>query len=223
MQVIPISLGMVKTYLIKGEVNSILVDTGIPGSAGKILEALAKNSVDPRTISLIIITHNHTDHVGELKKLKELTGAKVAVHRNGAGSLKLGKSEAVNPTGLLGRILMNFFGEPKLDTIEPEILIGEELQLEPYGVGGRIIHTPGHTPGSVSILLSNGEAIIGDMVIGRSTSKGTKASYPMFATDLTELKKSLQKIVAYAPKTIYTSHGDTCTAEAVGRLISKLQ
>lgn len=220
-QVFPISLGMVKAYLIKGKGN-VLVDAGLPGKADAILAGLKNHNVDPKDISLIIVSHNHTDHVGDLHRLREITGAKVAIHKNEADALRQGKTSPVNPVSLFGKIVTKFFKNPEFKAVDPEILIEDELDLNEFGVSGKVIHTPGHTPGSVTVLLSNGEAIVGDMFSCKNTGKGSKATSPIFATDLKELKETLYKLVQLSPRVIYTSHGVSCSAEAVKELADKL-
>jgi hydroxyacylglutathione hydrolase len=61
----------------------------------------------------------------------------------------------------------------EFDEVEPEILVDEEMDLLEFGVNGRIVHTPGHTSGSISLLLDSGEAFVGDLAINwMSGSRG---------------------------------------------------
>ena len=76
-----INLGFVKTFLIKGE-KYILVDTGMTNSFEKIKKFLDRNQINPKDISLLILTHNHLDHFGGLNEMKALTGAKVLELQN---------------------------------------------------------------------------------------------------------------------------------------------
>ncbi|WP_322786955.1 MBL fold metallo-hydrolase [Paraburkholderia sprentiae] len=66
---------MVHCHLIIGEEGCVLVDTGTPGSEDKIERALAKHGRGFRDVSLIVVTHAHTDHAGAAARLRELTGA----------------------------------------------------------------------------------------------------------------------------------------------------
>lgn len=61
--VIPLKLGLVKSFIIKGY-KSVIVDTGYPGNGNKILHCLQENLIKPTDISLIIIIHGHIDHYG---------------------------------------------------------------------------------------------------------------------------------------------------------------
>ncbi|MBE3134759.1 MAG: MBL fold metallo-hydrolase, partial [Acidobacteria bacterium] len=61
--VIPVSLGFVKAFLVRGR-KTIVIDTGTRGSGRKILAALERLGVKPRSVSLILLTHGHADHIG---------------------------------------------------------------------------------------------------------------------------------------------------------------
>jgi hydroxyacylglutathione hydrolase len=213
-QVIPIPLGHVMAFLIKGK-RSILVDTGVPGSEQKILSALAANGVAPKDISLILITHCHSDHFGSLPALKEQIGAKVAIQKSEAEALTQGVSVAVVPAGILGHIFKLFITlsrNPKIAGVKPDILVDRELSLEEFGVQGKVIATPGHTAGSVSVILASGEALIGDLLM--AFRKGA-LKYPVFAQNLEQVTKSLKLVMDHAPNKIYASHGGMVAAEVV--------
>ena len=205
-QVIPIPLTMTQAFLVKGE-RPILVDAGNPGDARHILKALRAHEVSPDELSLIILTHCHVDHFGGLLELRQSTKAKVAIHKAEAEALRQGNNSELYPAGLLGRILRLFITEQtKLPGIQPDMLIDHQLDLEQFGVAGKVFSTPGHTSGSLSIMLANDEVIIGDLVFGGFLRKHTP-KYPWFVTDMEHLHKSLRFLVGMRPKTMYASHG----------------
>ena len=205
-EVISIPLGFVQAFLIKGN-QPILVDAGTPGSEEKILKKITASGVNPEEIPLIIITHDHFDHFGSVHSLKERTGAKVAVHKLDSENLIKGELPELNPISFKGRLARVFASMgSKIEGLTPDIILDDETDLNDFGVSGKIIHTPGHTPGSVSIILDSGEAIIGDLIMGGFILRG-RPNYPMFGYDLNHLKASLNRILAYQPKKIYTSHG----------------
>jgi glyoxylase-like metal-dependent hydrolase (beta-lactamase superfamily II) len=109
--------------------------------------------------------------------------------------------------------------------IAPDVKFEHELHLAEYGVAGKVIHTPGHTAGSVSVMLDNGEAIIGDTLRGGYLGGTLFRHKPLihyFAEDLTQIKPSLEKIMAYNPQTIYVGHGGALSADSVRRFMQKL-
>jgi hydroxyacylglutathione hydrolase len=214
--VIPISLSTGKAFLLKGE-RCVLVDTGLPGNAARILNELSANGVNPEDVSLILITHSHRDHSGSVVELRERTGAKVAVHRLDAEALRLGVDTDLRPYGVKGRFAKLIpLKQPKVEGIEADIVIEDEMNLEEFGVKGMVIPTPGHTSGSISIILDSGDAIIGDLIMGKFVIGGSPA-YPFYAYDISELRKSIRKILALGPKKVHVSHGGPFDPEDILR------
>lgn len=203
---IPISLGMVKVFLLKGE-RSILVDTGNPGSERKILDALAAHGVAPQEISLVLITHSHLDHFGSLPALKNIINAPVAIQADDAAALRDGVNQELHPTSLLGEIFLKIIPQSKkFPGVEPDIIIEQKLDLDEFGVQGTAVSTPGHTSGSTSIFLESGEVLIGDLIMGGIFRPKTP-HYPWFASDVNQVKHSLRTILQRQPTIVHTSHG----------------
>lgn len=74
-----IPVGICNCYLLRGE-RTILIDAGAPMGMGSFVSRLKQLHVDPKEISLILLTHGHWDHIASLAPIREMTGAKVAVH-----------------------------------------------------------------------------------------------------------------------------------------------
>jgi hydroxyacylglutathione hydrolase len=206
--IIPIPLGMVSTFLINGE-RSILVDTGMHGSEQRILKIINQYNIAYKDISLIVITHGHNDHFGSASKIREIINAPIAIHTLDAEAFRqnVNLRQYTIPTGNLGKFFNLILRQSAPRTnIEPDILIENELDLAPFGITGKIIHTPGHTPGSISILLSNGDAIIGDVLM-KDFLHHRKLMYPFYASDFAALKDSLNTILLTAKGKLWLSHG----------------
>lgn len=214
--VIPIPLGMVTAYLIKGP-KPILIDTGYPGNEGIILQRMVDLGMDPQSLSLIILTHGHDDHFGSAAALREATGAKIVVHEADAGNLRRGYNGRLAPFGKLGRFLSLFVAEEGIQRngFEPDIVISDTLNLHEYGIPGVVIPTPGHTPGSVSVILENGEVIIGDLMMAFVRTR--RPGYPIWVYDSEQVKESIQKVMSYQPTKIYASHGGPFKPRKVGK------
>lgn len=213
-----IALKRVKSFLIKGQ-KLILVDAGNPDDGKAILEHIRDRSIHPEEIDVILVTHAHPDHAGGLKELIEATNARVLVQHKGADNLKEGKSQSAEPTNMSGKIVKTFLPSTELPQIEPNIIISGKYDLNKVGVEGKIIHTPGHTPDSISIILNSREAIVGDLIMGGFIRKGTP-KYPIFANDLEKVKESIEKVLAHNPKVIYTSHGGPFKKEDIEERLS---
>ncbi len=218
-EVIPLSLGITTAYLIKGS-KCVLVDSGNAGSASRILKQLSSRDIEPGQISLIVLTHGHTDHTGDLLLLKEKTGAPVAAHRDEVDALRRGANLHLKAIGLSGRLIRRFTKEKVAgQEMEPDILVNKEMDLKPYGVKGKIIATPGHTPGSLSLVLPGGEVIVGDLVMG-GLLRRKSPRLPFFAHDIKRLERSIKMILKLKPTTIYAAHGGPFNLESVGHKIN---
>jgi hydroxyacylglutathione hydrolase len=219
--VIQISLGWANAFVIRGK-RPVLVDTGYPGSAPAIIDKLTQNGVDPGWLSLILITHGHSDHFGSAAEIKKQTGAPIAVHKLDAEALIKGQDPSLKPTGFIGRMFLPLLerrGPATAPPLKPDIIIEGELDLSKFGVDGKVIHTPGHTPGSLSVILPNGEFIVGDLIM-RGMLRFWQPNYPLFADDMSQLNKSIKLILRKKPTKIYCTHGGIFTAEDVQRRFS---
>ncbi|MBU3113559.1 MBL fold metallo-hydrolase [Clostridium lacusfryxellense] len=219
-QVITINLGMVKAFLIKGE-KYILVDTGLPKSFEKIKKFLIKNGINPKDISLIILTHNHIDHTGGIMQMKDLTGAKVLIHRIEGDYLQKGISTPVQVRSVFAKLIIIVMKDPIIESFKADLLIEDNFNLNEFGVNGEVIHTPGHTAGSLSVLLNNGETIVGDMISGKDKKKFTTAKYPFIWNNINDLRNSINMLLSKGAKVFYNSHGDVCDDTSIKNLLEK--
>ncbi|MCK4880733.1 MAG: MBL fold metallo-hydrolase [Bacteroidales bacterium] len=203
-----ISLEKVSSFLVYRTKEAILVDSGNSGSEEKILDALGRAGLEPRMLKLLILTHAHFDHAGSASKLKELTGCKIMVHHSETERLKAGFTTIPSGTRWkakllvgLGRTFARHIG--KYPGAEPDLLVKDSLDLEEFGFAGRVIHTPGHTHGSMVVLMEGGELFAGDTLFGVEG----KQHFPPFAEDLPALLCSWKLIRTLPFKTIYPAHG----------------
>jgi glyoxylase-like metal-dependent hydrolase (beta-lactamase superfamily II) len=103
--------------------------------------------------------------------------------------------------------------------VKPDILIDEDMDLSKFGVDGKVIHTPGHIPGSVSVILPNGEFIVGDLIM-RGMLRFWQPNYPLFADNMFQLKESLKLILRKKPSKIFCTHGGPFNTKSVLRRFS---
>ena len=222
----PVKFGHANVYFIKTENGHILVDAGMPGDLTKLDEVFAIAGVDPQSIDLIIVTHGHMDHMGLLAYAKEATGAKILSHQSLAEKLTNGAIEAPVAQTLFGHFLnfmtgiLELTGGGDIEGVTPDILVEDSFDLSEYGVSGQVIHTPGHSLGSVSIILDNGETLIGDMV--RPEGEG-EIGLGMFYEDKEILIESLEEVASFEPRTIYLSHGDTIDNTTLNNTIAAMR
>jgi len=217
--VIPIPLGHVNAFLIRG-IRPMLVDTGFPGSAPKILAALHREGYKPWELALIVITHAHLDHTGSAAALAGATGAPVLVHTGEAEYLSTGTSAPVIPVSLTGRLLRLMIGKHALApdlAVTPVIRIDAPYRLDAFGIDGIIVPSPGRTNGSLSVCLANGECIAGDLITGMFPPH--RPRFPIFAEDAGTAKQSIRVLLDKRPATIYAGHGGPFSREQVEALL----
>ena len=223
-EVVLVRMAIANAYLVRGD-RPIVVDTGAPGSARAILRALTAAGSGPRDVSLILLTHGHADHFGSAAELRRLTGAPLAIHELDAGALRSGRNPYLPPTRLRGRLLTPFLPH-RAPPIEPDLVFRGELDLGAFGVAGRVIGTPGHTAGSVSVLLPDGAAIVADLLMGGHLGGAFHPRVPRyhyFAEDLHGVRHSIAAILDEAPTTIFVGHGGPLDPEAVrGRFANEI-
>lgn len=179
------------SYLLLGD-KPMLVDTGAPGDLPRILAAMKQHGVEPKQLSLIVLTHGHSDHAGNAAELHARSGRPVALHVNDARLARTGENGVLAAQGPLGRLIRPFVNE-NFQAFEPDIPFRAAFSLEPYGVRGKVLPTPGHTSGSVSVVLASGEAIVGDVLRG-SMMWPNRARPPFFCNDVDLNARSIVRL-----------------------------
>lgn len=217
-----ISLGITRVHIIKGE-KTIIIDGGMAGQAKKFAKAIEKLSIKPQDIVLIVLTHGDWDHVGSVKDIKDLTGARIALHREEKDWLEkplIHWPPGVTALGKMFDIIMKK-SRPSLrfPAAKVDIALGNGgLSLAEYGIPGKIIHTPGHTRGSISVLLETGEAFVGDMAMSGPPLR-LRPNLPIFADDMKQVKESWKVLIDAGAKTIYPAHGKSFSIDAIQKYL----
>lgn len=225
-EIFQISLsGLINVHLLRGEQGLVLVDTGPPGEAENITRQMLTLGFDPRDLRLILITHGHVDHFGSAADLQAQFDVPVAVHRADAPALRQGVNlpGSTAPTTWVLSLVERLSFSPLPTTappLAPDIVFYQDWSLEKYGIAGRVLHTPGHTPGSCSVLLESGEAVVGDLVAGKLTRWLRRPAWPYVAWNLSRSVESLRQLVALEPHIFYLTHGGPFTLAAVKRLLA---
>ena len=155
-----------------------LVDAGTRRAPRRLLAGLAHLGASPADVTRIIATHAHPDHVGGLSAMRGRTGASVAAHERDAAYVREGRGPVLDRSTLGGRLRRHNAGSTPTP-VDDELTDGQLLEV----AGGlRVLHTPGHTPGHVSLLHEpTGVLVTGDAIwnmLGRMSW-----SVPMLCTD----------------------------------------
>ena len=140
-------------YLLIDPDGLTLIDAGLPGSHRKILRYLASLGYAPGDLKRILITHADFDHVGGLAPLKAATGARVYASPVEAQAMAEGHaSRPLKPRSAITRLLFDLMaGLFKPAPVQADELLSDG-QILPVLGGLRVIETPGHTPGHISLV-----------------------------------------------------------------------
>lgn len=213
--VVRLGLGVAQAYLVTLADGTHLVDTGTPGNGGRILAALAAAAGDGAALRSIVLTHQHRDHAGSVAAVARATGAPVAVHVADAAPVRDGLVPAIGRMdgplgGLLGRLTPSLPLEAT--PVARELGDGDRVG----GDGGlRVVHTPGHTPGHVSLLLERdgGVLFVGDAAANLFGRLGR----PFVATDREAVAASLARIAGLDFEVAVFGHGRAIRGGAAAR------
>jgi len=199
-----ISMGMAQAYLIETGDGLLLVDAGFKGFEQKVLELM--HSLGRKDLRMIFISHAHLDHYGSAAALRRLTGATVAIHGLDAGTMSLGETPlgSVRGRGLLMKPLLPFLLRfVRLEPTPPDRLLEDGESLAGFGLEVRIIHLPGHTPGSACLLVEDRLSFVGDLL----STNGHPHVQRYYAHDWSSISSSLARLQALQPDWIYPGHG----------------
>jgi len=192
----PIQLTRVKAHLVL-EPELSLIDCGYRGSTERISRAIASHGRSIEHLARVICTHGHPDHAGSAHELAA-RGVEVLIHPADATGLETGWRDVVRRPSR-GRVFAAM--TPRVPTFEPL----EDGQILPVLGGLEVIHTPGHTPGSVCLYgRRDGVLFVGDTLEARFG----RVSYAsrLYSDDATLARKQVQRLAALDVQTIIFSH-----------------
>jgi hydroxyacylglutathione hydrolase len=189
-----------------------VIDCGMPGNAPKItayIRSLGKKEAD---VDLVIFTHSDIDHTGSAAELKKLTGAKLTIHPGDAPALA-GLEEMKNIKGPLGFLFKLIRPMLRFQPVMADIILDRETEIADL----RIIHTPGHTKGSICLLGPAKTIFVGDAL--RSDSRGDPLpARSSMTADAAMAKKSLAAIAELDFDICLPGHGAPIIGNAAARV-----
>ncbi len=168
-KIIPVLTGRSNVCLLTNGKQNILIDTSVKGDWYKLEKRL--NDLKINQIDYLILTHTHFDHAGNAFKIRKKYSSKVIVHKSGLNYLTSGDNIIPNGTNIFTRILIKIFAKkvfPKLkyEPCDYDLLVDTYFELNDFGFNAYIINTTGHTGDSISVIIDDEIAIVGDTMFG---------------------------------------------------------
>lgn len=193
-------------YLVKHDDGITIIDTGLPGNADRIVSYVQSIGCRPSDVKTIIVTHADMDHAGSLARLKEQTNAKVAIHEADAPILSGEKERAQGVAGLLLRAIGAVL---RFNRMKADVLLKDSDVID----GLTVIHTPGHTEGSICLHIPGRALFVGDALL---TDDEYALSLPgrSMSMDLDQGKKSIKKISELKYSALLPGHGPPIKRDA---------
>jgi hydroxyacylglutathione hydrolase len=177
-------------YLVHHDELALIIDPG--DDHGRIINRIKKRKVNVKSI---ILTHGHIDHIGALPEIKEFTGAPVLIHPEDAEMLTDAKAN------------LSFYHQDEFATDAADGFIDEGDTIDLGRFRFQVLHTPGHTPGGIS-LLTDGMVFTGDALFQESIGR---TDFPNGNYD-TLIQAIKTKLLALPDDTVvYPGHGPMTT------------
>jgi glyoxylase-like metal-dependent hydrolase (beta-lactamase superfamily II) len=197
-------------YLLSSGENMTLVDTGMPGDFESIINHIHDSGLSLSGLKKIILTHSHMDHIGSAARIAQLSGAKILAHQMDASFIT---GQASYPTqSLIQKIVYGFVGllSSRLEPISVDRILTDGDTI-PGPAPLQVIHTPGHTPGSISLHFpERGILFYGDALFNAHPVTGKQGlRFPIrpVTLDRAAARKSVERLSHLEIKVLCPGHG----------------
>lgn len=200
--------------LVQDDGSVTLVDAGLKKAPARIVAGLAAIGKHPRDVTRIVLTHVHPDHAGGAAELSRQTGAPVLVHGDDHGWARAGRISGANDRStLMGRLFARG-GDAKIEAFEPGPALTDGEVLPVLG-GLRVVHTPGHSPGHVSLLVESTRTLItGDALFNFPWMRRAKISPAFLCSDFAMTKRTAHRLGELEYDVAAFTHGPEITDRA---------
>jgi glyoxylase-like metal-dependent hydrolase (beta-lactamase superfamily II) len=191
-------------YLVDAGSELVMIDAGVGYSTGRIEDNIRSLGFEPAQIGHIIATHCHIDHIGGLSLWKERCGCKVVAHELDQAGIE-GENNDLTAASMYGVD----YKPVKVDTI----LLGEREELSLGELNFNFLHTPGHTPGSISVYIDNkdGRVLFGQDIHGPFS--------PAWGSNLEQWRTSMHKLIELKADVLCEGHAGVFRGKEINKYI----
>jgi glyoxylase-like metal-dependent hydrolase (beta-lactamase superfamily II) len=187
-------------YLVDAGPELVLIDAGVGYGLWKIEENMRLLGFEPAAVRHVVATHCHIDHIGGLAALKERYGSKVVAHELDRAGIE-GENNQLTAASMYGVD----YKPAKVDVL----LRGEMERLRLGDLEFCFLHTPGHTPGSISVYFdtADGRILFGQDIHGPFS--------PFWGSDLAQWRSSMEKLLALQADILCEGHAGVYRGEKI--------
>jgi len=191
-------------YLVDAGSEQVLIDSGVGYGIDRIEDNIRSLGFEPAGVWHIIATHCHIDHIGGLAAWKERYGSKIIAHELDRAGIE-GENNALTAASMYGVDYRQVLVDTLLSGGLQELMLGD-LKFN-------FLHTPGHTPGSISVYIDtkDGRVLFGQDIHGPFS--------PAWGSDLKQWRQSMQKLLALKADVLCEGHAGVYRGEKVGKYI----
>lgn len=207
-----INLGSVNAFL----VGDTLIDTGFKGSTEKIFSALTNAGKEPHDIKRIILTHCHPDHTGSAAELKAILKVPVYAHEQDAILIEdgIGGGRMHLTPGIINWLVYQLIIKKAGNSIDP-LFIDVKVKDGDMIDDIRVIHTPGHSDGHISLLIK-------DVLIAADICANvTGLAYSTLYEDIKQGRESILRAASFNFEKAVFGHGGPILKDAAKKLYKK--
>ncbi len=212
--------GRSNVFLVSGGIKNILVDTTVSRNRNALQRRLHKLGI--HNLDFLVITHAHFDHAANANRIKETFHPRVIIHKSEEQNLRNGDNIIPEGTNIITRLIMNLLGKRlfhlfRYEPCIPDIVVGDRYDFTNHGLSAFLLHTPGHTCGSMSLVVDDEIALVGDTLFG--VFKGSV--FPPYARDKELMVKSWSRLLETGCSVFLPSHGSANSRAALQRDYNK--
>lgn len=201
-------------YFIVKDNNAVLVDTSIKAERAVIERAMKRSGLERP--DAIILTHDHFDHAGNAEYFRRRYNCNVIIHENAYKGLTDGYTDLPDGMSQPYRSITGYINSREIilpiqrfTPCKEAIPVSDGATLTEYGINALLLSTPGHTDGSISIIVDGEIAIVGDCMVHKKRGE----IFPPFAKHPNEVISSWQKLVNTGCRLFLPAHGKEISAE----------
>lgn len=197
-RIVRLNVGAANVYVIEENDRRLMIDAGNPGDEHKYEAQMRAAGIDPESIDYAIITHGHIDHAGTAAAFQSQHGIKIIGGAGDKPMIAAGGNADVCPTSMTARLIMMALEGARYPIFELDHALemnGETVDLTEFGITGKVLPHPGHTPGSVVVLIGR-HAFVGDLIRGGIVANQTPTTH-FFMCNLEENRQRIREILAF--------------------------